>query len=325
MTSGNKKQMRSWGRRLTSLFLMTLALALNTINVQTASAMDPNTPIASDGSTIKSTEGASNLQGENGFSGTGISTRNWRLESAEDFANLVALPDPADNGTESIIGVDSRVLVNPTTTYPARAVVLVTFTGGRCTGWLYGKDIVATAGHCVHSGPGGTWKTNVRVYPGRNGILSPYGVCTAKRLHSVTGWTVSGNEAYDYGAIKLNCTIGNTTGWFGFWWQSASLTGLSTRTNGYPGDKPLTQWRSLDFVRSTGTSQIFYQNDTVGGQSGSPVYQLRATGSAFCTGYCSMAIHAYGLHGSVPHSTNNHGTRINQSVFNNLVAWRNLP
>jgi hypothetical protein len=35
-----------------------------------------------------------------------------------------------------------------------------------------------------------------------------------------------------------------------------------------------------------------------------------------------MAIHAYGLHGAAPHSTNNHGTRIREEVHNNFCFWR---
>jgi glutamyl endopeptidase len=38
-----------------------------------------------------------------------------------------------------------------------------------------------------------------------------------------------------------------------------------------------------------------------------------------------MAVHAYGTYGSPPFSTNNHGTRITQDVFNNLTAWKNAP
>ena len=81
----------------------------------------------------------------------------------------------------------------------------------------------------------------------------------------------SGDDRYDYGAIKLNCSIGNTTGWYGYFWTSASLNGLPTIINGYPGDKPLTQWRSSGLVRVTQAQRVFYQNDTLGGQSGAPV------------------------------------------------------
>jgi len=155
-------------------------------------------------------------------------------ESVEEFIELLSL-EPASGSVslESIIGTDQRVRVNSTTSYPARAVALIRSDSGDCTGWLYGKDIVATAGHCVHDGGfGGSWATNVRVYPGRNGTYSPYGSCSAKRLYSVTGWTEDRDNKYDYGAIKLNCSIGNTTGWFGYWWQSASLNNLPSTING---------------------------------------------------------------------------------------------
>lgn len=252
-----------------------------------------------------------------------------RAESASEVWDLVSKkPMTAPDGVESIIGADQRYLNTNTTTYPNRAVVLITFESSRCTGWMINHNTVATAGHCVHSGgSSGRWynRTTYRIYPGRNGASSPYGSCTAKSLHSVSGWTSSRNTNYDYGAIKLNCSVGNTVGWFGFWWQSASLTGTSTTITGYPGDKPLTQWRSYDYVRYTASDKIYYQNDTVGGMSGSPVYKYRSAGSPYCVGYCSMAVHTNGVGGSYPSSVNNAGTRITQAKFNNLIYWRNLP
>jgi glutamyl endopeptidase len=297
-------------------------------------AASPHAPIASDGTVFEplpAAEAAALPPAEPGFRGTGrlgdaLAEYPAGKDSPAEVMGLLSLPLATGKiGIESIIGTDTRVRITPTTSYPARAVVLITMTGGRCTGWLYGPDIVATAGHCVHSGgPGGKWSTSVRVYPGRNGTSSPFGSCTARTLYSVAGWVNSSYEQYDYGAIKLNCTIGNTVGWFGYWWQSASLTGLPVLISGYPGDKPLTQWRSKDLIRVTQTRQVFYRNDTVGGMSGSPVYNNWASGSP-CAGHCAMAIHAYGLHGASPHSTSNHGTRIVQAVFNNLLAWKNAP
>lgn len=250
-----------------------------------------------------------------------------RQESAEDVWKLwEATPLSAPVGTESIIGTDTRTLVAKTTVFPARATALITFSTGsgtaRCTGWLISSNTVATAGHCVNRGKGGGFypTSSYRIYPGRNGSASPYGACTAKRLYTVTGWSGSGLDTHDYGAIKLNCTIGQRTGWYGYFWTTASLAGLPTVINGYPGDKPLTQWRAVDSVRLAQTQRVFYANDTVGGMSGSPVYYNRSG-----CGYCSMAVHAYGLYDSYPFNTFNHGTRITQQVFNNLSSWRNAP
>ncbi|RIV36045.1 trypsin-like serine peptidase [Micromonospora radicis] len=277
-----------------------------------------------------STRGAGSPGGAgNGKAGPG------GLRSDAGFART---PDNRTSpGIQSVIGTDNRVRVNPTTVYPSSAIVqIVRTTNGStwgCTGWLYGPSIIATAGHCVHPGGGANGgggngfypRGDFQIIPGRNGAATPYGTCTATQLLSVTNWTQSGDETNDYGAIRLSCAAGNTTGWFGLWWQSATLTGTATTVSGYPCDKPFgEQWRHAgQTVQVTHDRQVFYQNDTFGCQSGSPVYQTRAAGSAFCTGQCVMAIHAYGVHGSAPHSTNNHGTRITESVFNNLITWRN--
>lgn len=342
-------------RLLPVYFLIVLAVAAMS-GVSSYAVDDPNTPVSNDESYIdggaadalinpdagvsgEASGRATQFEGggEDAFAGLDELTKEV-LEaegvetaplSPEELAEIEALEqiEPVANqvGAETILGVDTRLQVNPTT-YPARATALITSSGGRCTGWLYGRDIVATAGHCVHSGgAGGNWYTNVRVYPGYNFPNAPYGSCTARRLHSVTGWTTSGDERFDYGAVKLNCSVGNAVGWFGHWWQTASLNGNNTIINGYPGDKQLTQWVSGDQVRSTDTYQIYYSNDTIGGVSGSPVWQDRPTGSSFCVGACVGGIHAYALHGSPPHRTYNHGTRLRQPVVANLVTWRNAP
>jgi len=286
-------------------------------------APSPDVPTASDGSSTPIVSSAS-VRGESAFAGTGKATSPTATATAGSSAPAL--------GTNSIFGPDNRIRISPATSVPASAVVQITRNGNaHCTGWLYGPDIVATAGHCVHTGgSGGTWYTGLTVWPGRDGSSTPFGSCSVRLLHSVSGWTTNGDEAYDYGALKLNCTIGYSTGWFGYWWQSASLAGTSTLINGYPGDKPFgQQWRGDSVARTVAvsqTNQVFYSNDTAGGMSGSAVYQNRPAGSAFCAGYCSMAIHAYGFpHGAYPHNTYNHGTRITEARFNNLKSWKDAP
>jgi glutamyl endopeptidase len=301
-----------------------------------AFSQSSHSPVSSDG-TITFAEGAFN-SGSAAASGTPSPGASRITESAlaaegvfmshesrAEFRRLRALPDASastsvagESSAEVIIGPDTRERLY-TTSYPTRARVLITFTGGRCSGTLIGANTVATAGHCVHTGgSGGSWRpvSSFRIYPGRDGGVSPYGVCTARTLYSVSGWTTSGSEEYDYGAIKLNCTVGNTVGWYGF--AATTPTYFPSVIGGYPGDKPLTQWTSSDRVRALSTRQLFYRNDTIGGQSGSALWHDP-------NGPYMIGIHAYGKHGSGNHALYNHGTLINSAVASNLLAWRNAP
>ena len=248
------------------------------------------------------------------------------------------------SATESVIAPDRRVQVTTTTTYPARATVWITFnksassTGWSCTGFLIAPNVVATAGHCVNFGTsGGTGffqTSSFRIYPGRNGSSSPYlcpggAVARAQQLWTNATWNSSGAETNDYGAITLSCDLGNTTGYFG-WTSSGHTVGSEVDTQGYPGDKPSgTQWDADNCstavsgtvqctIAATTSQQLFYKNDTFGGQSGSPLFRVTSTG---CT--CAIGIHAYGLHGSSPHSTNNHGTRVNSTLSSFFSLMRN--
>lgn len=289
----------------------------------------PHDPVASDGSVVVVVEGARESAGNTAVSrpyrGTGQLTGTEGVSLvAPDIQKLQTLPAlnlpvPGEGKTtETIIGsFDSRVRTY-TLSFPARAVALVTFENASCTGWFIGPDTVATAGHCVHSGgSGGNWYdvNTYGVYPGFDRDQAPFGFCRARTLHSVTGWTQSGNSQFDYGAIKLDCTVGNVVGWFGFFWTSASLNGQHIVVSGYPGDKEREQWWSTDRVRQTYARQLSYRNDTFGGQSGAPVWQDNPPGR---DGPYALAIHTYG-------GATNLGTRITKAVFNNLLAWINAP
>lgn len=262
---------------------------------------------------------AQDYQTSNGGDGTKIEAES--SSQAEMAFGPIGGPNPG-----TVIGADGRTRVNPTTSYPNRAVAYITLsfpngTSGTCTGWFIGPRTVATAGHCVHDKNAGGWATNVKVYPGRNANASPYGSSTARRLFSVTGWTSSKSANYDYGAIQLNTPLGNTVGWFGFRWQSSNSFAGSYTITGYPGDKPAgTLWTMSDNpgVRRVETYRLFHAIDTYGGQSGAPMYHNY---SSTCNP-CSVAFHAYGTGGD-PNRQYNSGTRITQPVFNNLTAWKN--
>jgi hypothetical protein len=67
-----------------------------------------------------------------------------------------------------------------------------------------GKNLVWTAGHCVHTGGSGTWFRNWVFVPRYNNGNAPYGTWSARQLWSWTLWTQNGDRAYDIGVAVMN-------------------------------------------------------------------------------------------------------------------------
>lgn len=245
---------------------------------------------------------------------------------APDTSNLRDIGEasfgPLPPEAETVHGPDNRVRITTTNIYPWRvhSSLLITAADGSQwigTGWFIGPHTLMTAGHVVHiknSGVSGRdgWVRRIQVMPGRNGSTLPYGSVTSTSFRSVTGWTGSGDENYDYGAIILPSNLGNTTGWLGFGaYSDADLRASVGNISGYPGDQPAgTQWYDAHRIDSVNSRKVFYDIDTFGGQSGSAVYRI-VNGARY-----AVAIHAYGG------ASTNSGTRIVTPVFNNMVAWK---
>jgi glutamyl endopeptidase len=234
---------------------------------------------------------------------------------------VIEAPSASSTVPEIVIGTDDRIQITNTSVYPWRVHASLRITARDNslwigTGWFIGPHTLATAGHVVFIyAPGTTrhgWVRSIQVMPGRNGSSLPYGSVTSTDFRSVTGWTGSGDENYDYGAIRISTELGNTVGWFGFGvYADSDLLASTGNISGYPGDKPSgTQWYHARQISSVNSRKVYYPIDTAGGQSGSAVYRITSGGRY------GIAIHAYGG------ATANSGTRIVQPVFNNLVAWK---
>lgn len=241
----------------------------------------------------------------------------WYGSFPEDLKELSPAKETGKGHYEVVIGPDDRVQINPTTSYPWRAIcslLIRTKTGKNYigTGWMVGPGTVITAGHCLYLHDEGGWAQYIDVIPGRNGALRPYGTIRSSNFKSVTGWTNDKNRNSDYGAILLNTKIGNTVGYFGYAVRNDSFIMSKTlNLSGYPSDKGgSTQWFHARSPKSVSSRVITYEIDTYGGQSGSPVWYLDGS-SRYAVG-----IHTNG------HSSGNSATRIVQAVYNNIMSWK---
>jgi V8-like Glu-specific endopeptidase len=222
---------------------------------------------------------------------------------------------------EVIIGSDDRIRVTATGLYPWRAICALRITAANGatyigTGWFVSPRTVITAGHCVFLHNEGGWARSIEVIPALNDASRPYGSATSSALRSVTGWTQSRNRNNDYGAIILpeNSRLGERVGTFGY--SSRPDDFLKTarlNLSGYPSDKGGNQqWFMAQGAKSVTSRVISYEIDTVGGQSGAPVWVL-LDGKRYAVG-----IHTYG------DAAGNSATRIESTVFQRITDWAAL-
>jgi V8-like Glu-specific endopeptidase len=228
-------------------------------------------------------------------------------------ASFHRVPDP-----ENVLGADDRTEVLDTTDAPwARICALRIFsTTGKeyvGTGWLIGPRTVITAGHCVFLHDEGGWPDHIEVIPGLRGAERHFGSATGKRFRSVKEWATTRDTGNDYGTIILDDDLGTPVGsWFTFGaLEDAQLAQTEANLAGYPQDKGGdTLWYHARTLTMVDETKVYYDIDTYGGQSGSPVW-LNLDGKRVV-----IAIHTTGT------VTGNSGTKIRPDVFQNLKTWK---
>ena len=137
------------------------------------------------------------------------------------------------------------------------------------------KDMVFTAGHCVHQGSSSSWMTNWAFVPAYYNGSEPYGIWYANKLTTFNAWISSSDLNYDIGVVNVGSNGGNLlvnmVGGNGLQYNygysvTVTIWGYPAEL-GYNGQVPyycynLTTWQDGSRVRS-GCSMV-------GGASGGP-------------------------------------------------------
>lgn len=233
-------------------------------------------------------------------------------------------------GLETVLGVDQRVRISDTDKLPWRMVAALrliprppftsTFIG---TGWFIGPKTLLTAGHCVFSESDfGGWIHSIEVSPGRNRGKFPYGTKTAARFSALDVWQNTSDADFDIGCIHLDEPLGDEVGYFKIASMSdGNLKDALLNVSGYPADRGdgEEQYFHTNRVLRTSARRIYYDIDTYGGQSGSPVWYQSGPEAA----PVAVAVHAYGVGGTAANLgiQANSGPRLIPEVVETVKQW----
>ncbi|SPE99491.1 trypsin-like serine peptidase [Streptomyces sp. MA5143a] len=136
------------------------------------------------------------------------------------------------------------------------------------------KQMVITAGHCVHGGKGGTWMTNWVYVPRYRSGARPFGTFAAKQMRTFTAWMNDSDLRRDVAMVTtwpLNGNkIVNVTGGHGLSWNFSRQQAVTIL--GYPGnhDGGEVQWACTGTTRAVSDGRIEIQCNFGGGSSGGP-------------------------------------------------------
>lgn len=195
------------------------------------------------------------------------------------------------------------------------------------TGWFIGPYAVITAAHAVFPREQGIytgWASNIEVVPGVNGTATPFSSFNSSLFYCPDGWQSDGDVRLDYGVILLNQGVGSQVGTYGYaTYADDDLRSSIANLGGYPENQPDgtpasgTQWYAAGNIVNLDDSFVYYELDSLPGESGSCVYRNIGDQSY------AMAIHTAGQDGA-SQSALDRGLRITEPIFENLQQWASM-
>lgn len=156
-----------------------------------------------------------------------------------------------------------------------------------CSASVIQRRVVATAGHCVHSGTAAGFYSNFVFVPAFRDGTAPFKQWKWRYVTTTGTWAGGGGgvpNAADYAMIEFAdqamttggplIKLGNVTGWLG--WQTLSLNGNHTSKLGYPCNLDSCQKMqnvASSSYRAVAPNNVEYGSDARGGSSGGPWVQ----------------------------------------------------
>jgi glutamyl endopeptidase len=236
---------------------------------------------------------------------------------------------PRSSPLESLLGdIDRRKQILETELTPWRmicALEIESQSGAAYvgTGWFAGPRTVITAGHCVFDPVElGGWAKKITVVPGRNVDQKPFQSASSASFSTTDRWQEAQDPDFDYGVIHLSSDLGASVGSFSVGvLPDAELKDRLVNVSGYPFQpgEGKAQYFHANRVKALTGRRLFYDIDTMGGQSGSPVWAYEDGSDVPVV----VAIHAYGV-GGVPTNLNvvaNSGPRVLPEVLDVIRGW----
>lgn len=218
---------------------------------------------------------------------------------------------------------DRRTEINDPSLMPWQMICLLKI---RCkdgidhigTGWIAGPRLIITAGHCLyHDGILSGWADHIEVLPGHIDGASGKTYISA-RMETTTEWLYKGDENFDIGAIFLSEDIENLYGSFSVGsYPDQFFQDRLVNISGYPatryGDIQLHHENRVNSVTRT---KLYYDVDTEGGQSGSPIWIYEDDN---LENPVVVGVHSYGAGNS---QIGNSGVRINSKIYELITKWK---
>lgn len=223
-------------------------------------------------------------------------------------AEALQMEQPTPN---IIIGEDERAVVPdillPLMPYSAIGRIRVQYydgTWGIGTGFLFGPNDVATAAHVLYNDNGSIARDVTFWLPGTGGPVANF---TGTQLAIPREYMDSFDDNYDWGMFHINSNIGNSVGYLG--WTTNISVNTTVQVIGYPSTQMMMAGKQVKSVTET---EIRYDVDSAGGQSGSPVLN-RALNNQI------VAIHT----GGYESMQLNRGSRVTSRMASVLSSYRN--